>query len=54
MSTWFLPLHADGAYVPQFQILYICYSTVISQKHLVEVCHDVYFICWINQDLKVK
>ena len=54
MSTIFLRYKIDGVRVPQFQLAYINDTTHPSHKKLVELCRDVNYMWWGNQELELK
>ena len=51
MSTIFLKEKIDGVRVLKFQLVCICNTTHPSQKHLVELCCEVHYMWWGNQEL---
>ena len=54
MSTRFLKDKIDGVYVPQFQLYNICDTSRPSHKNLVELCREVNYMWWGNQELDLQ
>ena len=54
MSTRFLKDEINGVYVTQFQLDYIHDKTHISHRKMVNLCHEVPYMWWVNQYLKLQ
>ena len=54
MSNIFLKYKIDGVHVTLFQLACICNTTHPSHNVFVELCHEVHYMWWGNQELELQ